>query len=427
MAVVKKLMTFDKVRCRWVKMVNGDRITVSCRKQGWPTTEAGSASYANRWWINRESGEQPLPKRQQTVTIEPDLIPLVASLTSVVSVDEAKEILTPKTKRDKHSIESEFQLEIDRQGLVNSILSQRRVKRNLGYFQGWLASKGIVNCSGITDEIIRQYHATVQQLINEGTIAFIGGRDRLQTALYITSLLASKSIIPPPPVLLVKRSHLRLSNRKAPRRKKVKPDNWLGQLATLRDVISRSTDRQQLYLLLGLNCGYRQKDIAELHPDEVSWVDGTTFELDNGKIVTLPAGYICNHRTKTRKTIIIRKLWPKTWELLKALGSKEGERVLSNKQGLPLLNDAIDYDGIYAPLRSWYKNHKVEPALRLPFAALRKTGSSMIGNSKEYRDMRHLYLGNIPDNINDIHYVETEYETFARATDWLRSEIFETK
>ncbi len=54
MPAIKKLMTFDSARCRWVKMHDGKRYTVSCKKQKWLPTESGSYQDANRWWQNKE-------------------------------------------------------------------------------------------------------------------------------------------------------------------------------------------------------------------------------------------------------------------------------------------------------------------------------------------------------------------------------------
>lgn len=63
-------------------------------------------------------------------------------------------------------------------------------------------------------------------------------------------------------------------------------------------------ERMQLYLLLMLNCGMYQNDIAELRSDEVHWKAGT----------------LTRARSKTRERggpVVTYKLWPETFALLK--------------------------------------------------------------------------------------------------------------
>ena len=64
------------------------------------------------------------------------------------------------------------------------------------------------------------------------------------------------------------------------------------------------SDKTKLYLLLMLNCGMYQNDIAELLDEEVNWKNGT----------------ITRARSKTRDRngpVVTYKLWPETFALLK--------------------------------------------------------------------------------------------------------------
>ena len=80
--------------------------------------------------------------------------------------------------------------------------------------------------------------------------------------------------------------------------------------------------RMQLYILLGLNCGYKQADMASLKHEMIDW----------------KAGFIKRFRHKTT-TPQIHKLWPQTLELLGAEKSegKRSELMLLSKNGIPLL------------------------------------------------------------------------------------------
>lgn len=442
---LKTLMRFEgptasnPYRARWVKMHAGQRYSVYCKRLGWPETEAGSASLANSWWqqtLCELTGQQrPQVSRdeidQRVATVITKVINRKAArqaVTEVLGADEAAQVLAPPRKRRSDgAIATVIKAECDRQQVVNEVLSAKRCARNLGYYQTWLTKHNYVDGADMCDAAITGYHLDLQQQINDGKITLGGAKDRLQSACYLAKLLASKGLCPLPPVILLKKSHLRLSGRKAPRKIDAKPDNWCGNMATLKDLMSQMTsERCKLFVLLALNLGWRQTDIATLQPDEVSWKDGTSFTLANGQIIKLPAGYVCNWRHKTQKTVIPRKLWPETWALLQAYGNRSGDVVLTNNEGKVLVNEVVDYDGVGNPWREYLKRKKVNRRLRLPFQAFRKTGASLIGNQKAWREMRHLYLGNLPTNVNDSHYVEMHYETLAQATDWLRSQVLDS-
>ncbi|HEY3788458.1 MAG TPA: hypothetical protein VGL71_06365, partial [Urbifossiella sp.] len=93
-----------------------------------------------------------------------------------------------------------------------------------------------------------------------------------------------------------------------------------------------ATDKTKLYLLLMLNCGMYQNDVAELAASEVDWKTGT----------------ITRKRSKTRDRkdapTVCYKLWPETLRLLKAyradtaVSTHQGEtRVLLTADGKPLV------------------------------------------------------------------------------------------
>ena len=69
----------------------------------------------------------------------------------------------------------------------------------------------------------------------------------------------------------------------------------------VRAILERATlhERTKLYLLLMLNCGMYQNDIAELRADEVNWKKGT----------------LTRARSKTRESdgpVVTYRLWPET-------------------------------------------------------------------------------------------------------------------
>src|SRR5208337_356959 len=98
-------------------------------------------------------------------------------------------------------------------------------------------------------------------------------------------------------------------------------------------LLGLATERTRLYLLLMLNTGMTQKDIADLTPIEVN----------------LTHGWIERRRSKTKKSentpTIKFKLWNTTLELLRKHHSQDDpDRILTNEDGRPLRVDELRED-----------------------------------------------------------------------------------
>ena len=94
------------------------------------------------------------------------------------------------------------------------------------------------------------------------------------------------------------------------------PEIHTFTLEQVKTLLAAATDRTRLYLLLGLNCGYTQRDISDLKPQQVDW----------------EAGRITRKRSKTKTQrkvpIVSYQLWPTTLALLK---QEEGARRLRSR------------------------------------------------------------------------------------------------
>src|SRR5262249_22416095 len=127
------------------------------------------------------------------------------------------------------------------------------------------------------------------------------------------------------------------------------------------------SERTKLYILLMLNCGMYQNDIAELHRDELNWTAGT----------------LTRARSKTRERkgpVVTYNLWPETVALLKKHRAKEGELVLTSEQGNPLVRYWLEdgamrrYDLIHAGWTRLAEKLNMKK-FRLGMKHLRKTSS----------------------------------------------------
>jgi integrase len=184
----------------------------------------------------------------------------------------------------------------------------------------------------------------------------------------------------------------------------------------------------QLFLLLMLNCGFTNTDVASLLKSEV--------QLDEGRIV--------RQRTKTRRhahpPVVNYKLWPKTLELLRKHWSKHPTVALTNRKGNPLAVSKLVKEGTktrevawttigrrYIQMKTAKPKKKVKPQLadkQLKF--LRKTGSTKIRSKREFLSLDSLYLGHSWANVADKHYNAFDgqpYEPLDEAIDWLGKEF----
>src|SRR5262249_6925428 len=132
----------------------------------------------------------------------------------------------------------------------------------------------------------------------------------MMTAKQFIGRLAELKLIPLPGNI---RSHRFRFNHSAP------SEIETFTLAEVRSMLAACdgfSDRTKLYLLLMLNCGMYQNDIAELCKDEVNWTKGV----------------VTRARSKTRERkgpVVTYKLWPETFTLLKRCRAKDSELALT--------------------------------------------------------------------------------------------------
>ena len=143
----------------------------------------------------------------------------------------------------------------------------------------------------------------------------------------------------------------------------------------VKTIIGAAQGQLRLHLLLMLNCGFTQQDIADLTLAEVDWEGGhiirkwsKTGDLDNVPTVEYP-------------------LWSETFRLLKQYRAASGDRALTTQSGLPWVRDGLDDVG---------KRHRVDAiksnyahiAKRLnfnkPMSLLRKTSASKLEEHPDF-------------------------------------------
>ncbi len=178
----------------------------------------------------------------------------------------------------------------------------------------------------------------------------------------------------------------------------------------LKTLLDSTPEKFGLWLLLMLNCGMYQGDIAELKPCEVDWEKGTITRKRS------------KEKNQPNAPVVSYKLWDRTFALLKKYGKQQGDRVFSNRNGDPLVERAFkdsngklkNQDCIYQAYRYLFPDKS-----RKPLKAIRKTGASTLAKHPQFKWYADYYLGHSPKGIAEKHYIRPEDTEFFQALAWL--------
>ena len=153
-------------------------------------------------------------------------------------------------------------------------------------------------------------------------------------------------------------------------------------------------------VLLGLNCGFTEADIAVLRKSQVNLTEGRLI-YSRTKTVRVKNAPMINYR-----------LWNVTIEALRAVESQSEDLWFLTSEGQPLKTSKIvegrhvEWSVIAKSWQVWRESGKVPDK---PFKMLRKTGDTIIGDSR-YRAFTELYLADKPTSIAGKHYDIKERE-----------------
>ena len=174
---------------------------------------------------------------------------------------------------------------------------------------------------------------------------------------------------------------------------------------------AEATPRMRLYVLLALNGGFTQIDIATLAHGMIDWETGI-ISRDRNK-TSVPQG--C-------------KLWPTTLALLKQEATKPNANgdnlVLVSEEGNPLAYEAISDAGKHSKvdaIRSAFSRLKIKCKMKdgRGFKTFRKTGADAI--AKQYQSepqLVDLFLAHSANGMRK-HYANQYFDELYKATDWL--------
>lgn len=185
----------------------------------------------------------------------------------------------------------------------------------------------------------------------------------------------------------------------------------------IKQVLRYANDNLKLYILLMLNCGMTQGDVADLLHTDVDWRDGC----------------IVRKRSKTKRHSSVPKvrykLWPETLALLSKYKSQHPDLLLVNANGGPLRTSQLSdgklrhTDNIKSQYFRFLRDKTNPIEIRKSLKLFRKTSASKLGAHDTYSRFAQYFLGHAPSNVADAHYVKPSQEQFDCAIDWLRSQL----
>jgi len=267
--------------------------------------------------------------------------------------------------------------------------------------------------SDLGEATIRQYYEHVLGSAKKGTISRYYARDLFASFRQFVRWLAHQRLIAMP---------LNVNSREFSFKLRVKPRTFPDNEVTL--LLKEASERTRLYLLLMLNCGFTQIDIAELGKTRVN--------LKNRKIT--------HKRFKTEDQpnvpTVTYPLWPETCELLRHhlndredITNRHGESLaLVSQEGKPLLVKKYDSKGRLKKtdaIRSAYsrvvtKLRNREIAISGTLKHFRKTASTKLEEHATYGRYVVHFLGQSPETLAGKHYVTPSQKQFDEAIAWLR-------
>jgi len=279
------------------------------------------------------------------------------------------------------------------------------VTLHLGHFRDWLGKD--VAVKEIDGNVLIRYHTHMMDHVKSKKWERTTARHYLVTVKSFVRWLWQTEAIPTLPRIIDGKSDLLKITPAAPSVTVFTKDELT---ALLKD----ASDRTKLYILMMLNCGMTQKDIADLQADEVDWATGR----------------IIRKRSKTsgheNVPTVNYLLWPETLRLLVQERNPIGDGlVLLNSNGAPLWTEEIGPGGKYRKtdnIKNAFERLRKELMITKPLKSLKKTSATKIRNHEKFHGLEGLFLGHAPQSMSDKHYTQAPLDLLDQAIRWLGSE-----
>lgn len=360
-------------------------------------------------------GDGSSPNPESPATVDP------AGLKALQHIDGSPKQVQREVWRDRLKIQDSHTVEPEKtvEAHVNRFLNKERLRveakrlsasrftskrNNLFRFRDWIGSKTPVET--IDGAMIQAFHAELLGQIAANTLAPDTAHGRLGDTKGFVRWLWRMNVLKELPRVMEPGSNELLIGKRV-----TTPEVFT--IAEVKRLLAKAIDRPRLYILLMLNCGMYQTDISNIRQDEIDWQAGT----------------ITRKRSKTKHhatvPVVRYQLWGETLELLNTYREPEGDRVLLNRNGTPLVHRGLKPNG--DPLTNDAIKNSVDRVrkklgITKPMKLFRKTSASLIRSNPNFRGLEDLFLGLSPRSISDRHYAQAPEDLLAEATNWLATE-----
>ncbi len=280
------------------------------------------------------------------------------------------------------------------------------LKLHLLHFQDWLGKDTSVK--EVDGEVLVNFHTHVLEKATSKEWTKTTSNHYMTTAKGFVRWLWQSNAIPVLPRILDGKSQMLKITRPSPKIVVFDKDE-------IKTLLEKASDRTTLYILLMLNCGMTQKDIADLLVTEVDWKEGR----------------IIRKRSKTADEenvpVVNYKLWGETFRLLQQERAADStDRVLLNFNGSAIWTEQINGEGKYQKtdnVKSAFDRLRKVVKIEKPLKSLKKTSASLLRDNANFSNLEKLFLGHAPQSMSDRYYTQVPQTLFDQAIAWLGQEF----
>ena len=276
------------------------------------------------------------------------------------------------------------------------------IRRHLNRFSDFV--EPTTEVEALTAKSLDDFHGHLVGLVDQRELTAVSARNLLQTVRGWLRWAWERQLLPELPRNLNTPAH-----RIRPELKAVKPVS----LEDLKRLYAAATEPLRLYMLLALNTGMTQVDVADMRPEQVDFKAGT----------------LTRRRGKTKGfgsvPTVVYPLWPESLRLLKELRSTSQERLLVAPQGGPLKHES-HRDGRLAKhdfIGQAFGRLAHRIGAKASFKGLKKTSATLLRGHPSYNGLEALFLDHAARSTADKHYAAVPTALFAEAVNWLRGQF----
>lgn len=284
----------------------------------------------------------------------------------------------------------------------NGSMSKSRfenIRANISTFTNYLGEHFDID---LLNTKLKPYRDHIRKLVHSEKLSGYSGRDKLAAVRLLMVYANRQKWIPLDDIFTIK-------GREGFNVKLIRGSVKAPALQDVERLAAVASERELLYLLLGLNCGMTPMEISTIEHDHI----GT--------------GTITRKRNKTSESStapeVTYHLWPLTSKLLDKYRSDHKKFAILTQDGTPLV------DHIFRPDGSVLKRDSIHSAwcrlcnragVKLPFKGLRKLSATLLQTS-DHRDFVDLFLGHAAASIAAKHYIDSDADApaFRKALQWL--------